>query len=90
MRCSIVSNPSGEIVIFHDQDIRSDIQWIEFNPSEDQLYLIHEDGLSQNLGVELTAQMKKNLSHGIEVNLVRMVDDKPGSATKVTIVIQDY
>ena len=90
MKCSIISNPQGDIIIFHDREIRSDIQWIEFNPDEDQLYLVHEDGMPQSLGISLNPQMRSNLTHGLEVSLVLMVDEKPVSEQVVTIVVQNY
>ncbi|NCT41052.1 MAG: hypothetical protein GW778_05275 [Alphaproteobacteria bacterium] len=90
MRCSIVSNSTGDILILHDQKLRSDIQWIDFDVDAKTLSLIHEDGSPQDLGIVLDAKMVSNLSNGLEVSLVRMDNDKAVSRQRVIIVIQEY
>lgn len=90
MRCGILSNAKGEILIIHDKPIRSDIQWVEYNPDEKTFFLIHMDGTSQDLGLEFDQKMIENLKHGTEVALAQIADGKMQSSQKTTLIIQDY
>lgn len=90
MRCSILSNANGDIVILHDQPLTSEIQWIEFNTKSLQLNLVHEDGTNQNLGITIEPKMAQNLKNGTEVQLALLQEDGFQSVYKTTIIIQDY
>ncbi len=90
MRCGILSNAKGEIVIIHDRGMKSPVQWVEYHVGDNKIFLIHEDGSSQNLGLEIDGRMKGNLSHGVGITLVRIVDGKVGATQKVSLMIQDY
>lgn len=90
MRCGILSNENGEILIIHDQPIRSRIQWIEYNPHEESFSLVHQDGAIQDLGLKFDAKMKENLKHGVEVILAHVVSGEFKRTYKTTLVIQSY
>lgn len=90
MRCGILSNRKGEIVIIHDQPIVSKIQWIEYDPNESDFLLVHEDGTVQNLGLPFEDKMKNNLQHGTEVILAYVVNGEFKTTYKTKLVIQDY
>lgn len=90
MRCSILSNANGDIVILYDQPLLSEIQWIEFNTTNLQLNLVHKDGTNQNLGIVIEPKMASNLKNGTEVQLALLQDDGFKSVYKTTLVIQDY
>ncbi|NCC61793.1 MAG: hypothetical protein EOM12_12835 [Verrucomicrobiae bacterium] len=90
MRCGILSNEQGEILIIHDQKIAVTVQWVEFNKNNNKLYLIHDDGTSQDLGIALDSQMKKNLARGVEVTFALLQDKTIVSRHKVSLVVQDY
>ena len=90
MRCGIISNKKGEIVIIHDQPIVSKIQWIEYDPNKSDFSLVHEDGTIQNLGLPFDDKMTKNLKHGAEVILAYVVNGEFKRTYKTTLVTQDY
>ncbi|HPD82811.1 MAG: hypothetical protein R3D88_00990 [Alphaproteobacteria bacterium] len=90
MRCSILSNANGDIVILHDKPITSDIQWIEFDVNKLQLNLVHEDGTTQDLGISIEQKMAKNLKNGTEVQLTLLENKEIKTINKVTIIIQEY
>ena len=90
MRCSIISNANGDIVILHEQPLTSEIQWVQFDVKNLCLSLIHEDGSQQKLGIEIKEKMAKNLENGTEVQLVLLQDKEFKNVYKTTIVIQDY
>lgn len=90
MECGILSNKSGGIVVFYDQPLRSDIQWVEFDQNKEVFSLIHEDGSIQNLGLPFDNKMKKNLQHGEEVILAYISNGEFKRTYKTTLVIQDY
>jgi len=88
MRCGILSNSNGEIMIIHDQPMSSEIQWVEYDYVEDIFSLVHEDGSTQNLGFEFDKTMKDNLKHGSEVILAYVQNGQIKKAYKTNIVIQ--
>ena len=90
MRCSILSNANGDIVILHDQPLTSEIQWVEFDITNLQLNLVHEDGTNQNLGIAIEPKMAANLKNGTVVQLALLQNEEFKSVYKTTIVIQDY
>jgi len=90
MRCSILSNAHGDIVILHGQAFMSEISWIEFNNIENTFMIVYEDGEMQSLGIPIEPAMAANISSGTLVQFVLMVDDKMTTVTKTNIVIQDY
>ena len=76
MRCGMFTNAKGEILIVHDKEIASPIQWIEYYEADDIFSLIHENGHIQPLGLKLDHKMKENLLHGSKVTLAHLVDNK--------------
>ncbi|NCO03052.1 MAG: hypothetical protein GW903_02535 [Alphaproteobacteria bacterium] len=90
MRCSILSNPKGDILILHDKLIRSDIQWVEFNTHDLKLSLIHKDGMPQDLGIDIDPVMAMNIKQGNKVQFALLQDKKIVDVKNSTIVIQDY
>ena len=47
MRCGLLSNEKGEILLIYDGELASYIQWVEYNPSNEIFSLIHLDGTAQ-------------------------------------------
>lgn len=90
MRCGIFSNEHGQITIIHDQEIKESVQWVEYNQQDNQLFIIHENGMPQDLGIEIQGQMKENLIGGIEVIMLQLRDEKLVNHRSLTIIIQDY
>ncbi len=89
MRCCLLTNPQGQVLIAHDQPIGA-VEWIEFNPNDNSFTLVFDGGSMQPLGLDLNLQMKQNLSHGQEVALVYMVEQDIRSTQKTMFIIQDY
>lgn len=90
MRCSILSNPKGDILVLHDKLIRSDIQWVEFNVKDLSFSIIHKDGMPQDLGIEIEPVMAMNIKQGTKVQFALLQDKKIVDVKNTTIVIQDY
>lgn len=89
-RCCILSDPHGKIIIVHDKEIRSELQWVEYDRQEHTLNLIHEEGQIQDLGIRLNEAMRKNISHGSEITLVKLESGKLHEERKLVLVIKDY
>lgn len=90
MRCSILSNDDGDILILHDKPLKSDIQWVEFNAHDLTLSLVYEDGTNQNLGVSLPQDMVSDIKKGTIVKLSYLENKAIHSSQETTIIIQDY
>lgn len=91
MKIAALTSEEGDILFIHSEPLASEIQWIEFDPSQNSFAFIHEDGLPQELGLELDEQTKKNVLNAMEVTLV-LVNEKnePISTHETTIVIREY
>lgn len=90
MRCGIFTNGKGQILIIHEQNLRSDIQWVEYDPSIGTFALIHEDGSPQDLGIDVHEKMRANLNLAKEVTLAKMVNKNVESVQTITFLIKDY
>jgi len=90
MRCSLLSNTEGKVMIAHDKEIASEIQWIEYDPESDHFHLIHEDGLLQELGLHFDKKTKDNVLNSREVVLVLVKDKTLISQRTAMIVIKEY
>lgn len=88
MRCGMFTNAEGEILIVHDQEITSPIQWIEYDEVDDSFSLIHENGHIQPLGLQLNQKMKANLLHASEVTLAHLADKKIKSSQTVVFLVK--
>ncbi len=90
MRCGIVTNLKGDILIVHDLEIKSEIQWVEFDEVEQKLFLIHEDGMPQDLGIQLDSKMRCNIAQGTSVMITQVVDSQIIAFQETTIIIKNY
>ncbi|MFP4098086.1 MAG: hypothetical protein ACLFP8_06795 [Alphaproteobacteria bacterium] len=90
MRCGILSNSSGQIAIIYDQTLEEPFEWAEYETSTGTLYLVHQDGTMQNLGLDIDGKMKENIAHGSQVNLLQIVEGKVVAHFETTLIIRDY
>lgn len=90
MRCGILSNAQGDIIIIHDKEITSDIQWIEYNTSDLSFSLVGRGGIQQDLGLKFDIKMQSNIEQARHVTLIHMTDDDNHKQQKVNLVIQTY
>lgn len=90
MKCGMFTNADGQVLLVHDKPVSSDIQWVEYNTDEKKFTLIHEDGSTQDLGIDLNEKSCANLLSGMEVRLAYISNHKIQDVQTVSIVIQDY
>lgn len=90
MRCGVFTNSSGQALIVYDQEVASPIQWIEYDLSENQLYLIHEDGVPQPMGIDISATVKSHLVNSQEITLVKLSEKKIAEHNLVSLIVRDY
>ncbi len=90
MRCFILSDPKGTIVIVHDKDIRSELQWVEYDAQDHSLSLIHEEGQVQDLGIKLNETMRANILHGMDIKLVKLENKVLYPEQSTILIIKDY
>lgn len=89
-RCCTFSNPNGDVLILHEGELQSEIQWIEYDVSTNDFNLIHEEGSIQNLGTDINSQMTENLLKCEQVILICVIDQKPVSEQIVPMVVKRY
>lgn len=90
MSCGILTNVHGDILILHDKDLKSELQWVEFDKETKKLSLVHEDGTPQDLGIALDDKTASNLSHGQAISLACVQNKKLTGVQNLTLVVQDY
>ncbi len=90
MRCGVFSNSNGLALIVYDQDFTSPIQWVEYDLSENQLYLVHENGTPQPMGIDVSAVVKNHLVNSQEIMLAKLSEKKITQHNLVSLVIKDY
>lgn len=89
MRCGIFANAKGEILIIHDQEIDKSVQWVEYHKKNRQIFVVYENGRSQDLGLKIDKKMQRNLSNGMQVKLFHIQDKQITSIQEAAFIIQD-
>lgn len=89
MRCGILTNSNGDILILHDMPLNGFVDYIEYDQQEDTFTLIFEDGKMQNIGIDFDRKMASDLSHGLQVTLGYFLDKKIESSQTVTFLVRD-
>lgn len=90
MRCSLVSNKHGDIVLLHENPLHDEVDWIEFHPSQSSLTIIYTDGITQEFGHPVEAGMAQNIQHGTMVQVTLIQEKIIKQIQKTTFLIQDY
>jgi len=90
MRCGVFTNSKGQALIVYDKEIASPIQWVEYDLSENQLYLVHEDGIPQPMGIDIGADVQSHLVNSQKIMLARLSESKITEQNLVSLVIKDY
>lgn len=87
MKCALLTNSDGQILIIHDQELIDNVAWIELdNVCSDELTLVFDNGKMQGLGINLSKQENINLIHGQEITLA-LLEDKQIVNTKTVVFI---
>lgn len=89
MKCGVFTNADGTVVFVHDQQLPGEVGWVEFDPQQDDFMFIHENGKSQQSGVKLSKQTKKNLLEASEINVVLIQNKKLISQKTVSFIIHE-
>lgn len=90
MRCTLLTNDHGDVIVLHDQPLKSEVQWVEFNEEELSFTIVYEDGNIQPLGIQIALKFGKHISKSTKVQFALVKDKKTVAVQKVSIVIQDY
>ncbi len=90
MRCTLLTNVHGDIIVAHDTPLRENVEWVEFNENDLTFTIIYEDGLSQALGIKIRPKIVQNIAKGKKVQFAMIVDKKITKVQKANIIIQDY
>lgn len=86
MRCGIFTNANGRIVIIHDQKIKKNLEWVEYDGMMQEMHLIYDDGTMQNLGISMPNGMLAKLSQGDLVYLLHLVGGEIQSSQEVVFL----
>lgn len=89
MRCGILTNAQGQIVIVHDKEIISSVQWVEYDAANDTIMIIYADGSAQDLGVKIDDKTRANLVKAKDAIFSLVKDKKAHSAFKVAFIIHN-
>lgn len=89
MSCGVFSNAKGNILIIHNQNLHSAVEWIEFHAQENTFSLILENGKIQDLGLRIDEKMRNNLLRAQEVALAKIANNEIQGAQWVTLIVQN-
>lgn len=87
MRCGIFTNAKGEVLIVHDREMKQSIQWIEYHVDNNRIFLIHENGASQDLGFQIDKKAKSHILKSTQVVLAYLKHKKVVSSVTVSLVV---
>lgn len=87
MRCGLLTNAKGDIVILHDQELPTSLEWIEYDPQRNKMTLVFEGGKSQDLGLAIEKKATKNLLQGQKITLSYIKDQKIVSNLDIPLII---
>ena len=90
MRCAILTNKSGEVVILQSAPLDKGIEWAEFHAFQNDLTLVSENGSTQHLGIDINAAMKNNLLNATQITLAHIDNDTIKSRMSVNLIISDH
>lgn len=89
MRCAILTNSTGNIMVIHDQPLHSTVQWLELDTINNKLFLVYEDGDMQDFGYPIEADVLKNIKAGQSVELAYFTEGKIESKTQTSFIFRD-
>lgn len=90
VKCGIFTNKQGDILIVQDSPLSSEIKYVEYDPANNSFSLVYTNGFTQNLGIDINENMKKNLKQGKEVNFAYIANEKIQSVHTAMLLIQNY
>ena len=90
MRCGVFTNAQGQVFVVHDRNIPAPVDWAEYDESERKLFLILNDGVTQDLGVTINQKMHNNLMEGEEITLAKIVKGTFSAVQTVSLIVKDY
>tara|TARA_B100001989_G_scaffold250923_1_gene228993 strand:+ start:2202 stop:2513 length:312 start_codon:yes stop_codon:yes gene_type:complete len=86
----MLANAQGQILIFHEDELPGAVMWVEYEQTENKLFLVYEDHPPQEVGILMDKKLQANISNGTEVRIGHVQDKKFISGQFVNIVIKDY
>jgi hypothetical protein len=90
MKCAILTNDHGEIVILHSDKITDDIEWVEFHSFENDLTIVYDTGHTQHLGIDINSAIKDNLLKAKEITLAHIDEKTIKTRISVNLIISDH
>ncbi len=89
-RCGIFTNANGQILIIHSDELESSIQWLEYDKADNTLFVIHENGGTQDLGLAIDPKAQSNILQAAEVTMAHFANKKIQSSQTITLIIREY
>lgn len=89
MRVDVVITDRGDLWLLHDQPIGKNMAWVEYDIHDKTLQLVTEDGILQDVGMQVTVHMKPFMEKAFFANLGYVADGKIQSVQEVPVTIRD-
>lgn len=89
MRCAILTNSIGNIMVIHDQPLNSPVQWLELDTISNKLFLVYEDGDMQDFGYKIEADVLNNIRTGQNVDLAYFSEGEIKSKVQTSFIFRD-
>ncbi|MEM8834019.1 MAG: hypothetical protein AAGB32_05715, partial [Pseudomonadota bacterium] len=76
MDCGVFTSKEGNILIVHDKPLQSDVEWVQYDPEHQKIYIVCDDGELLDTGIDLNQDTLSHLSNGQKVFLSLVQDKK--------------
>ncbi len=90
MRCGVFTNAQGKVFVVHDSDIPSPVDWVEYDEYEKKVSIVTEDGVMQDLGIEINDQTHNNIIGSEEITIAKLNDGEFSAVQTVSLIVKDY
>ncbi len=71
----LVVNEGGKVAAFHNRPFRKKLLWLEFNPGENRLEFVLDDGGRRNFGTEIPLNLAKEINEARQILMVLTDED---------------
>ncbi len=73
-------------MIIHDQKLKNDLDYVEYDEHLKTFSLVYADGSMQGLGIDIPANMLKDISSGQEVKLLYLINGQVSSSFNTVFI----
>ena len=90
MRCGVLANENGEVMILHEQDLPAPIQWVEFDPDINSFVFIFENAEILEFGHVIHPQSEQHILNSGEITFCHVKKGEILKTWKTPFIAKHY